>query len=593
MSDPAKGRRLPSSCVNCRRRKIKCEKPPSRSCRRCERLGLDCAVTDEALARPHYHTSKERFELMAAIIRHFSPATSMNVEDLRDLVAHLPDRNPSSWSPPAPEPSPLLSVVQPADNTAPEPTHAADDDTSPSVSDGDLSGAFISDATCQLRFDGAASYSALRSKVSSFITDRFPQLAVLQQDPTLDLGDDWPIPTSLGLSVGLPPRNVCERSSATFLSQINSLTYIVSPEKLFDFIDSVYTGRNQNPSVHAMVSLVVDLVNDSPPHTMVAQVQMETLIEEGSVESVQALILMALYRWKKSQRHSSWVVLGSAVRIAQSLGMHVRTENESLLWAEQKSRIWWSLYELDQWYSCSLGRPSAIAVDMSNAPPPSDYLTATTTTPPMYTPASARLAQFLDRAMKCIYLKQRCEGQDVGPLLRDLNTWWETLPDHLTNNAVPDSFANAAFYLRLRYHYILVLITRPFLFDATFVTHGTTNRYVEICEDHNNAAIDTLLEMQLRNLLAGSFWFDSHILTSSLILLMRIMMNPSSPELHRRARSMQGLLGINPGKIQSHASQCFDKVLEDINCPDDDGPGQSGLHLSLDWFTYPITDRVS
>ena len=138
--------------------------------------------------------------------------------------------------------------------------------------------------------------------------------------------------------------------------------------------------------------------------------------------------------------------------------------------------------------------------------------------------------------------------------------------DITTNNTVPDCFANATFYLRLRYHCILVLITRPFLFDATFVTHGTRNRYVKICEDHNGAAIDTLLEMQSRNLLSASFWFDSYILKSSLILLMRIITNPSSPELHGRARSMQGLLRINPGKIQSHADKCFDMVLEDINC---------------------------
>jgi hypothetical protein len=50
--------------------------------RLCERLDLDCAVTDEALARPYYHTSKERFELMVTIIRQLLPATSMNVEDL-------------------------------------------------------------------------------------------------------------------------------------------------------------------------------------------------------------------------------------------------------------------------------------------------------------------------------------------------------------------------------------------------------------------------------------------------------------------------------------------------------------------------------
>ncbi len=152
----------------------------------------------------------------------------------------------------------------------------------------------------------------------------------------------------------------------------------------------------------------------------------------------------------------------------------------------------------------------------------------------MYTPASARLAQFLHRAMNCLYLKQRCEGQDVEPLLRDLNTWWETLPDHLTKNPVPDSFANAAFYLRLRYHYILVLITRPFLFDATFMTQET-NRYVEICEHHNSAAIDTLLEVQSRNLLAGAFWFDYYIVTSSLILLMRI--TPPEPSQKKSGSS--------------------------------------------------------
>ena len=110
----------------------------------------------------------------------------------------------------------------------------------------------------------------------------------------------------------------------------------------------------------------------------------------------------------------------------------------------------------------------------------------------------------------------------------------------------------------------MVLITRPFLFDATFVKHGT-NRYVKICEEHNNAEIDTLLDMQSKNLLAGSFWFDYYILTSSLILLMRIIMNPSSPELHVRAKSMQDLLRINPGKIQTHANKCFDRVMDDIN----------------------------
>ncbi len=290
----------------------KCDKPTSRSCRRCQRLGLDCAVTDEALARPHYHTSKERFELMATVIRHFSPATSMSIEDLRDLVSCLPDTEPNCSSPPTQQPTPLLSVSQPAEDGAPEPVPAADAALL-SVSDGDLSDTFTSDGSCRRRksypaapaerllltvycnlvgFDGAASYSALRSKVSLCITDRFSQLALAQHGPTFDLRDGTAIPPSLGLSVGLPSRNVCERCSVIFLSQSNSLTYIVSPEKLFDAIDSVYTARNQSPSIHALVVLIVALVNDSPQYDIVSPLQMDPVIEEGSIESVQALILM-------------------------------------------------------------------------------------------------------------------------------------------------------------------------------------------------------------------------------------------------------------------------------------------------------------
>ena len=78
----------------------------------------------------------------------------------------------------------------------------------------------------------------------------------------------------------------------TFLNQINNIVYIVSPEKLLDAVDGVYSGRNQSLSVQTMISLVVALVDDSSQHTMVASIQMEAVIEQGSIESVQAIILM-------------------------------------------------------------------------------------------------------------------------------------------------------------------------------------------------------------------------------------------------------------------------------------------------------------
>jgi hypothetical protein len=73
-----------------------------------------------------------------------------------------------------------------------------------------------------------------------------------------------------------------------------------------------------------------------------------------------------LYRQRQNQCHFSWVILGNAVRIAQSLGLHVCTEDESPYWIERKTKLWWSIYELDQWFSCTLGRPAGTNLDLKD-----------------------------------------------------------------------------------------------------------------------------------------------------------------------------------------------------------------------------------
>lgn len=168
--------------------------------------------------------------------------------------------------------------------------------------------------------------------------------------------------------------------------------------------------------------------------------------------------------------------------------------------------------------------------------------------------------------MRNIFLKQQCRQQDVETLVHDLQAWWTKLSEHLTKEPITTSFARAILYLRLRYHYILVLVTRPFLLDALSKGRSMTQHLVVLCEDHNDGSISTLLEMQARDLLSDHFWFDSHhILCTSLILLLRIIENPSSAELREKVISMQQLLNLSPGKIQSYANDCFSRILEDIN----------------------------
>lgn len=139
-------------------------------------------------------------------------------------------------------------------------------------------------------FDGASSYAVVQSKISSCIGNRFPKLAMLQQDQRVDLLDGRPL---AGLpAIGLPDRKTCEQCGLTFLRSVNSVIYFFSPETFFNSLEMVYSGGNTPLSVQVIVHLVIALVNDSTESFEYARMQMESVIEEGSLASVQAIMLM-------------------------------------------------------------------------------------------------------------------------------------------------------------------------------------------------------------------------------------------------------------------------------------------------------------
>ena len=65
--------------------------------------------------------------------------------------------------------------------------------------------------------------------------------------------------------------------------------------------------------------------------------------EPGSLAIVECLLLMSRFLQCTNNPHRTWMVVGSAVRIAQSLGLHVRdsaSSNTSELYAQRRERLW-------------------------------------------------------------------------------------------------------------------------------------------------------------------------------------------------------------------------------------------------------------
>ncbi|KAI0428746.1 fungal-specific transcription factor domain-containing protein [Xylaria sp. FL1042] len=92
---------------------------------------------------------------------------------------------------------------------------------------------------------------------------------------------------------------------------------------------------------------------------------------ERSVTQVSALLAQSFYLLATSKIERCWRQLGIAIRLAQSIGLHVNMDDlrsdythhtsAEVRDAEMVSRVWYSLYVLDRLLALQLGRPPAIA----------------------------------------------------------------------------------------------------------------------------------------------------------------------------------------------------------------------------------------
>ncbi|KAF3918876.1 hypothetical protein ABW20_dc0103410 [Dactylellina cionopaga] len=83
------------------------------------------------------------------------------------------------------------------------------------------------------------------------------------------------------------------------------------------------------------------------------------IFESGRLGMVQALTLMANYLQKRNKPNSGHIIMGIAIRMALSLGLHREFPdwNVAPLQKEIRRRVWWSLFVLDAGACVTLGRP--------------------------------------------------------------------------------------------------------------------------------------------------------------------------------------------------------------------------------------------
>ncbi|KZV61636.1 hypothetical protein PENSPDRAFT_759311 [Peniophora sp. CONT] len=95
-----------------------------------------------------------------------------------------------------------------------------------------------------------------------------------------------------------------------------------------------------------------------------AALAVDSVLEEQSIQAIQALVLLCHYMFFAEIHAPRWTVMGVVVKLAQSMGLH----RDSLRWkldeneAKKRRALLWEVVTYDSWQSLTYGRPPSISM---------------------------------------------------------------------------------------------------------------------------------------------------------------------------------------------------------------------------------------
>ncbi|KAM0420552.1 hypothetical protein ACHAPT_011721 [Fusarium lateritium] len=214
------------------------------------------------------------------------------------------------------------------------------------------------------------------------------------------------------------------------------------------------------------------------------------LNEGASLEGVQCLLLMGLFLQSTCESHQCWMTVGSAIRMAQSLGLHLSSsarKNEGVREVEIARRVWHGCVFMDRVLSMTFGRPSMIADWLSDAVPlplmiDDDFLDTQVkpaavrpdgrTTEVAFFIKSLELYSIVNDSLLQLYMspkeKSAKENDLLASVLRldsQLTQWARSIPQQLscahTSTDEDFLFQRQRIVLRARYLHARILVLRP------------------------------------------------------------------------------------------------------------------------------------
>jgi hypothetical protein len=329
----------------------------------------------------------------------------------------------------------------------------------------------------------------------------------------------------------LPPRRKADALVEIYWRTVFPLYPLVDPYDFKKRYDTLWTGtlpEHDESEFLCLVNTVFALSTQTDESvrpqdrsqvskTYLKRVQaLLNIWRPGTLQTVQIFLILAHYLQTTNEPHQCWMSVGNAVRIAQSLGLHLdRTTNRISLSSERElsRRVWYGCVLMDRFLAMTYGRPPSISRNVARGPlKPSPVAISIPLSGIQPDIANGNILEFfiysidlfeiLNDILQSLYgprsppstpakdeprdsLGSGSTALDVGPVLeidQKLTKWKEMLPKHLQYNSkspeVPKPQWSSgqrihfrqSVVLRQRFLHVKLLCLRPIL--AQFITTG-------------------------------------------------------------------------------------------------------------------------
>ncbi|KPM41410.1 hypothetical protein AK830_g5133 [Neonectria ditissima] len=302
--------------------------------------------------------------------------------------------------------------------------------------------------------------------------------------------------------------------------------------------------------------------------------------DSGSLELVQCLLVTSQYLQSTHHPHQTWMLVGSAIRTAQSLGLHLpetSADRPDVGERDLLRRIWYGCVLMDRMVSVTHGRPAMITGCLATTVPlPLSQSTAvdvpgvTANKDMIYISffvQSVRLYEIIHQTMIAFYGvsgnrpktkdphlhdSETNDGEDedldkVVRLDRSLSRWENSLPTRLRWNSldttVDEISRRQTVILRMRFLHARILLLRPLLSRFCLAQSPTDNttkvddtlqaRFVEqgalFCVSTAQSVITTLLTHQTLDSTVGllpAWWYRVYYVYSAATVLIAATLRP-------------------------------------------------------------------